>query len=180
MAVENNEIITLLDQRFSALDQQFSTIDKRFSTLEEKIDEKFSRVDERFSNMDERFSNMDENFSNMDTRFRELKMKSERLEGEIMLLRNSMQLNRSGLEQLKDELTLPSGSVALRFAELDEKIENRIRQTHVLVEEMNGKIKAVGEDVDRVRGKLDSLDAKFDVFSDDTVERLTTLEATRR
>jgi len=173
MAVENNEIITLLDQRFSAIDQQFSTIDKRFSTLEEKIDEKFSRVDERFSNMDE-------NFSNMDTRFRELKMKSERLEGEIMLLRNSMQLNRSGLEQLKDELTLPSGSVALRFAELDEKIENRIRQTHVLVEEMNGKIKAVGEDVDRVRGKLDSLDAKFDVFSAVTVERLTTLEATRR
>ena len=113
--MEDNELIALLDRKFSEADQRtearFAQMDGRFDQVERRLDQmdgRFDQVEARFDQVDRQFDQVDARFGDVDTRFRETGIQLEHMHDLIKKTAEGVQnvdekLDRFHLETL-DEL----------------------------------------------------------------------------
>jgi chromosome segregation ATPase len=89
----DQELITYLDQRFTAIDQRFIAIDQRFTSLDQKIEslreetmQRFEQVDRRFEQVDRRFEQVDRRFEQVEDRIHQTQITVEKMNGDIRLV----------------------------------------------------------------------------------------------
>lgn len=118
-----------------------------------KVDEGFARVDQQFAKVDEQFAKVDERFAKVDERFARVEERFAKVDEQFVSFRSQIS---------KD---------------LDEKI----RHTHLLIEDLRRDMASVGEGVNVMNEKLDGpQDAPLDVRVSALEVRVTRLEKKRR
>ena len=116
--MDNEELLTHIDRRFTTIDHRFTTLEGRFSALEEKMDKRFDQVEVRLDKVEEDVH--------------QTRVVAEATHSDIMLLaETAMHVNErvneareQPLEQIRDMNTLHE----LRYKMVVNEVKDQFRQ----------------------------------------------------